>query len=91
MSSIVADERRGMRPQPPCARGLRRRGASCCVPAPRRWVHIAFVAAPCISPRGARNATRPLTRTDSKVGYGSASTFSSMWMLRLASSAMNSV
>jgi hypothetical protein len=43
----------------PAPGGLRRRGAICGVAAPRRWDRIAFVAAPCIWPRGARNATAP--------------------------------
>ena len=62
MRHIVADEQRRMRPQLPCAHGLRRRGAICGVAAPRRWAHIGFVAASSISPRGASNAARPLSR-----------------------------
>jgi hypothetical protein len=45
--------------------GYERCGAICGVAAPLRWGHIAFVAAPCIRPRGAHNAAHPITRTGS--------------------------
>ena len=65
--SIGDDEQRRARPQPPCARR---------VPAARRYLRrcrsspmrsgIGCVASPGIYRRGARNATRAITRTGSK-------------------------